>query len=134
MKPFHRIVRIGLAALLILASGAMAQDGDSPAALKRIVSQIESLFPPVEGTVVAVDGKTLTLDLKLGQPVNKGDRLKLLRYGKAIVHPVTKEKLGREETDLGEVEILDVRRDYSLARILGEAASAEPGLGKENRR
>jgi hypothetical protein len=133
MKPFHRIVRIGLAALLILASGAMAQDGDSPAALKRIVSQIESLFPPVEGTVVAVDGKTLTLDLKLGQPVNKGDRLKLLRYGKAIVHPVTKKKLGREETDLGEVEILDVRRDYSLARILGDSANAEPGDGVQSR-
>jgi hypothetical protein len=133
MKPFHRIFRIGFAALLILASGALAQEGDNPSALKRIVSQIESLFPPVEGTVVAVDGKILTLDLKLGQSVNKGDRLKLLRYGKAIVHPVTKEKLGREETDLGEVEILDVRRDYSLARILGDSASAEPGDGVQSR-
>ena len=50
--------------------------------LDRIVSQIESLYPPLEGYVIEVEGNGLTLDLKQGMPVKKGDRLKLIRYGR----------------------------------------------------
>jgi len=132
MKLIRRIVWIALVTLLFPWASSYAQVGESPAALKRIVSQIETLFPPLEGTVIAVDGETLTLDLKLGQPVNKGDRLKLLRFGADIIHPVSKEKIGREETDLGEVEIVDVRRDYSTARLTTASASAEPGDGVQS--
>ena len=51
---------------------ALAQ---SDATLDRIVSQIEALYPPLEGYVIAVEGSGLTLDLKLGMAVKKGDRL-----------------------------------------------------------
>ena len=34
--------------------------------LDRIISQIESLYPPLEGYVIAVEGNGLTLDLKQG--------------------------------------------------------------------
>ena len=76
---------------------ALAQ---SSASLDRLVSQIESVFPPLEGYVIAVDGSGLTLDLKQGMAVKKGDRLKLIRYGRDLFHPVTKKKVGRKETDL----------------------------------
>ena len=52
--------------------------------LDRIVSQIDSMFPPLEGVVVSVDQQILTLDLKQGQPIKQGDRLKLIRFGKDI--------------------------------------------------
>ena len=53
-----------LIALFLMAPGnAMAQ---SSASLDRLVSQIESMFPPLEGYVIAVDGSGLTLDLKTG--------------------------------------------------------------------
>ena len=84
---------------------ALAQ---SDTTLDRIVSQIEALYPPLEGYVIAVEGSGLTLDLKRGMAVKKGDRLKLIRYGRELFHPVTKKKIGRKETDLGEVEILEV--------------------------
>jgi hypothetical protein len=85
--------------------------------LDRIVSQIDSMFPPLEGVVVSVDQQILTLDLKQGQPIKQGDRLKLIRFGRDIIHPVSKKKIGRKETDLGEVEIIEVRQNFSLAKL-----------------
>ncbi len=105
---------------------ALAQ---SDATLDRIVSQIESLYPPLEGYVIAVEGNGLTLDLKRGMAVKKGDRLKLIRFGRELFHPVTKKKVGRKETDLGEVEILEVRKNFSHARSLNPTALPKEGDG-----
>ena len=49
--------------------------------LDRILSQIESLYPPLEGYVIEVEGTGLTLDLKRGMAVKKGDRLNLSAMG-----------------------------------------------------
>jgi hypothetical protein len=92
--------------------------GASVEGLDRIVSQIDSMFPPLEGVVVSVDRQILTLDLKQGQPIKQGDRLKLIRFGRDIIHPVSKKKIGRKETDLGEVEIIEVRQNFSLAKLM----------------
>jgi len=92
--------------------------GASAESLDRIVSQIDSMFPPLEGVVVSVDQQILTLDLKQGQPIKQGDRLKLIRFGQDIIHPVSKKKIGRKETDLGEVEVIEVRQNFSLAKLM----------------
>ena len=118
------IAAISLAAFL--PGLAFAQ---SDATLDRIVSQIESLYPPLEGYVIAVEGSGLTLDLKRGMAVKKGDRLKLIRYGMELFHPVTKKKVGRKETDLGEIEILEVRKDFSHARATNPTVLAKKGDG-----
>ncbi|SVD15593.1 uncharacterized protein METZ01_LOCUS368447, partial [marine metagenome] len=109
------ILSFVLACMLWLVGTAptLAASGES---LDRIVNQIDSMFPPLEGVVVSVDKQILTLDLKQGQPVKRGDRLKLIRFGKDIIHPISKKKIGRKETDLGEVKVIEVRKDFSLAR------------------
>ena len=103
--------------------------GVSSASLDRIVSQIDSMFPPLEGVVVSVDRQVLTLDLKQGQPVKEGDRLKLIRFGQDIIHPVSKKKIGRKETDLGEVEVIDVRQNFSLAKLVNPTTLVSPSDG-----
>jgi hypothetical protein len=115
-----------VALIFVVPGNALAQ---SSASLDRMVSQIESLFPPLEGYVIAVEGSGLTLDLKQGMPVKPGDRLKLIRYGRELFHPVTKKKVGRKETDLGEVEVLEVRKDFSRARALDPTLLAKEGDG-----
>lgn len=115
-----------VALILIVPGNALAQ---SSASLDRMVSQIESLFPPLEGYVIAVEGSGLTLDLKQGMPVEPGDRLKLIRYGRELFHPVTKKKVGRKETDLGEVEVLEVRKDFSRARAMDPTVLPKEGDG-----
>ncbi len=123
-NSFFKIFLIAL--ILIVPVNTQAQSSTS---LDRMVSQIESLFPPLEGYVIAVEGSGLTLDLKQGMPVKEGDRLKLIRYGRELFHPVTKKKIGRKETDLGEVEVLEVRKDFSRARVLDPTALAKEGDG-----
>ena len=125
-----KILRIFICTFLLLAitipNYALALSNTT---LDRIVTQIESLYPPLEGYVIEVEGNGLTLDLKQGMPVKKGDRLKLIRYGRELFHPVTKKKVGRKETDLGEVEILEVRKDFSRARSLNPTALPRKGDG-----
>ena len=120
---------IPLLLLLLPSISVFAQQGESAASLDRLVNQIDSMFPPVEGYVISVDGATLTLDLKQGQAIKKGDKLDLIRFGKEIIHPVTKKIVGRKETDLGRVEILDVRKDFSLAKPTDPSVMARAGDG-----
>ena len=90
---FNRIyifVSMLIALTTVISTNAQAQ---SSASLDRMVSQIESIFPPLEGYVIAVEGSGLTLDLKQGMPVKPGDQLKLIRYGRELFHPVTKKKV-----------------------------------------
>ena len=123
-----RVISI-LSALLFCLAGAIPAGAASDTSLDRIVTQIESMFPPVEGVVVSIDKNTLILDLKQGQPIKQGDRLQLIRFGADIIHPVSKKKIGRKETDLGEVEVIEVRRDFSLARLMDPTVLARSGDG-----
>lgn len=120
---------IALALSLLSPVAAFAQQGESNASLDRLVGQIESMFPPVEGYVISVDGDVLTLDLKQGQAIQSGDRLNIIRYGKDIIHPVTKKKVGRKETDLGSVEITQVRKDFSLGKHIDPEETVRAGDG-----
>jgi hypothetical protein len=103
--------------------------GASNESLNRIVNQIDTMFPPLEGVVVSIDRQILTLDLKQGQPIKPGDRLKLIRFGKDIIHPISKKKIGRKETDLSEVEIIEVRQNFSLAKLTDPTALVRTGDG-----
>ncbi|MBC8282310.1 MAG: VCBS repeat-containing protein [Nitrospinae bacterium] len=127
-KAKNNILKAFLIAVIFF-TGTTSAFAQSDATLDRIVSQIESLYPPLEGYVIAVEGNGLTLDLKRGMSVKKGDRLKLIRYGRELFHPVTKKKVGRKETDLGEVEILEVRKNFSNARSLNPTALPKEGDG-----
>lgn len=105
------------------------QDGGSQSGTERMIRQIEMLFPSTEGYVVSIEGDEILLDLKQGEPVKPGDRLKLIRFGKEIIHPVTKKKIGRAETDVGEVEILEVRRNFTRAALVDKSVKAQVGDG-----
>jgi VCBS repeat protein len=129
IKKKTSVFFIPLILFLFSSSVVFAQQGESVASLDRLVSQIDSMFPPVEGYVISVDGDTLTLDLKQGQAIKKGDKLDLIRFGKDIIHPVTKKKVGRKETDLGRIKILDVRKDFSLAQPTNPGAEVRVGDG-----
>ncbi len=119
---------IGSVVLVSLFSWTAAF-GQSSSSLDRIVDQIGSLFPPVEGYVVSLKEDELLLDLKQGDPIKPGDKLKLIRFGQELFHPVTGKKIGREETELGWVEIIRVSRNFSLAMLKDPGIEAKKGDG-----
>ncbi len=112
---------------LLFAAGPLNICAQERAGLDRMISQIESKFPSLEGYIVDVQGAQLILDLKLGQDLKPGDHLKVMRLGEDIIHPVTKKKLGRRETDLGKAEVIEVRKDYSIARMDNPATPVQKG-------
>ena len=67
-KTLKLAVFVSFLLVIIFPRLALAQ---SDATLDRIVSQIEALYPPLEGYLIAVEGSGLTLDLKLGMAVKK---------------------------------------------------------------
>ena len=97
--------------------------------INRVVRQIDSQFPLAEGYVITLVDDELILDLKLGQSVKQGDRLKLIRYGKKLKHPVSGKDLGRLETDLGEVKVLEVRKNFTRARVTDPLIKVKKGDG-----
>ena len=124
MKKYHLLFLF-----VFLLMGPSPLLGASIGGLDRVVSQIDSMFPPLEGVVVSVDRQILTLDLKQGQPIKPGDRLELIRFGRDIIHPVSKKKIGRKETDLGQVEVIEVRQNFSLAKLMNPTVLARPSDG-----
>jgi FG-GAP-like repeat len=113
--------------LIVFSQDAPADNRAS--GVERMVRQIETLFPVLEGYVLSVEGNRVAIDLKRGQSVAAGQILKLIRYGKPITHPVTKKIVGHEETDLGQIKIQEVRKDYSIAQIITPGVQAQKGDG-----
>ncbi len=123
MAIFRYFIVLGF----LLISPVLIFAGQTEKALNRVVEQIEESFPFVEGLVIAVKDGEVILDLKEGHPIKVGDHLHLFRYGDELTHPSTGKKMGRMETRLGEVEIIDVGANFS--RGLSSDPSIKPVKG-----
>jgi hypothetical protein len=67
--------------------------------------------------VIAVEGKNITLN-QGGITVKNGRQYKLVKLGAPMVDPYTKESLGRQEVDVGVVEISGVTSQMSTAKLI----------------
>ena len=105
------------------AVGGMAEHAAEDIARKIM----EAIFPIM---VESVDETTVFLG-QGGKALRVGQRYRLIRYGKNIVDSYTKESLGREETDVGIIEITDVQAKVAKGKVLKAqmdiAKDFEPG-------
>ncbi len=125
MTPF-RVAAV--ASLTLLGGLAWAQtettrSSDTPApppvSLSALVDQLVARFPKVEGDVVEVRGKTLTLSVGARQGVRVGLALSVVREGREIRHPRTNELLGRTEEAVGRAIVTQVAEAFSMAAFEG---------------
>ena len=82
---------------------------------KKVGNLIINAIYPIR--VVSVDRMMLTLG-QGGNTVKKGSTYALVKYGKRIRDPYTKESLGRTEAEVGRVRIETVQSKISTAKIL----------------
>lgn len=127
-RPGPLAVFIALMFLPVWASSVSAATG-----LDRMAGQIEGLFPDLKGFVLSVEGGQVLIDLKQGQPLKPGDVLNVVRLGETLTHPVTGEVVGRKETDVGTVEVVEVRDNYSITRVLSTRQPIQSGDAVRNR-
>lgn len=74
---------------------------------------LNAIFPI---RVINYQGSMVTLG-QGGETLRKGDQYKLIKLGKKIVDPYTKESLGRTESEIGMITIKDVQAKQSTASI-----------------
>lgn len=105
--------------IFLSASGGSthAQENDYRKALGLISDKLHQRFPNLRGAVVAVRGRDLYLSLGEKDEVVKGVKLNVYREGAPFRHPTTGVVLGRLEEEIGEIEIVEVREQFSIARL-----------------
>lgn len=101
--------------ILLLSSGLKAQE-----AFERLRE-----FFQREGYVIRVEGARVLVDLGKDR-VRVGEEFHILREGREIVHPVTKQVIGKERERVGRIRIEEVQDSFSYARLLeGTAREGE---------
>ena len=103
-----------------------AQDQAIEVLSKRLAHQaaekiLNAIFPI---RVVAIEGQQITL-AQGGDMLQVGQKMQLVKLGKPLIDPYTKESLGRQETVIGEVELIQVQSRASTAKVLASREGYE---------
>lgn len=94
--------------------------------LNRIKDETLSYFKPLKGRVISVEGDVIISDIGEGSGIKKGMRLNILREGMPLLHPVTKEQIGKAETFSGMAEVIGIIPEGSRLKIIsGEAKEGD---------
>lgn len=88
--------------LIDKASGLTGSDGSRPA---------------VQGKISKISGDLVYLNMGANKGVKVGDSFTVYALGEEIIDPDTGESLGSEETEVGKVEVVEVKEKYSKARV-----------------
>lgn len=101
------------------AGGAAASGPGRTEAAERRVSR--------DGVIVSVRGDTVYLDLGQADGAAVGQRLRVVRPGQPLVHPLTRETLGTVDDEVALLEVTSVSEKFSTARVvrLAEGATVE---------
>jgi hypothetical protein len=81
------------------------------------VSSWGTIIGSKEGAVNLTEGEVVFIQLKLGKEVQAGDRFSIVRLGKQVTHPVTKQNLGTLVLMPGELVILERKDEVAVAKI-----------------
>ena len=82
------------------------------------------LFP---AKVVTVTGDAVVINRGAGTMINRGEVWEVFATGKELRDPDTGEVLGKEESKMGEIVIMDVLPKASRAQTVGENRGVAPG-------
>jgi len=95
--------------------------------VENVAIMIYNALPLVEGYIVTSEDDIIYLDIGSDVGIRKGTKCVAFREGDEIVHPVTKEVLGKKVTKLGELLVTQVQDKLSVAKILEKEGSIKIG-------
>ncbi|MCX7988987.1 MAG: hypothetical protein N2647_06065, partial [Thermodesulfovibrio sp.] len=87
-------------------------------AFQKLKEDILSYFPVISGSVKKSEADFLILDKGLKDGIKKGQRVILFEETVPLIHPVTKQVIGKSEKIIGSAEIISVENNFSRAIIL----------------
>jgi TolB-like protein len=108
-------------AAIISARDAYARSTDLRS-LNEMLEQLAEKFrgdlPVVMGYVINVEPDKITFDLGRNKNVKKGMKCYVYREGAPIIHPVSKEVIGKMIDILCEAQLQDVYEGYSIGKFI----------------
>jgi hypothetical protein len=96
-------------------------------AMAELPQQLQSDFSVVKGVVVMPIDNEYIVDLDDRDNLHIGDILTLVKPGKKIFHPVTKEVIGTIDETVGFLQVTRIHSGYSYARVLTDGMQPENG-------
>ncbi len=96
-------------------------------ALAQLPDQLRHDFAPVDGIILMPMGESYLVDLDADQNLRPGDILSVMSPGETIIHPETRDIVGRIDQVIGYLEVTRVMSGYSYADILTEGLTLQPG-------
>lgn len=117
----YTIIRLSL--FLLLAVGPFFAEDARCSVLEEVVAD----FRPISGAVIMPVENEFLIDLDSGAGLNVGDLVAVIKPGKMVVHPVTKEELGALDEVKGLLKVTRIRSGYSFAVPVGEVKGIEAG-------
>jgi len=119
-KVVFRIIDVATTQIKYAETKSIKTKGGSIGRLGDVLSAklgkliINAIYPI---RIVSINDNILTLG-QGGKTVKRGSVYNLIRYGKRIRDPYSKETLGRVEVNVGTIRIDDVQSKFSTARII----------------
>lgn len=88
------------------------------AASKAVIDmgeKIKTIFP-LEGYIIKKDGEKVIIDIGKNM-IAEGSLFEVYQTGEALIHPVTKKKIGHEKIKTGEIIIDKIQEEFSYGKI-----------------
>lgn len=111
---------------LLLAAMAVAASAQTASSIGVLVEQVRALFPKVDGDVLEVKDKAVTLSIGKKDGLTPGVELSVYREGRELRHPTTGVLLGKTEQTIGRVVVDEVLEAYSTGHVT-EGTDVRPG-------
>lgn len=113
--PKRLVFLFSLITLIMLVSSSFASDET----LSPLREELLSYFPIISGSIKSIE-KTNTLILDKGKKdgLKKGQRIILYEETVPLIHPVTKQTIGKSEKIIGSAEIVSTESDSARAIVL----------------
>jgi hypothetical protein len=89
---------------------------DNP--LDKMRDNTTAFFKPLNGRIITVEDKKVTVNIGAKDSVKPGMRFNILREEAPFKHPVTKQPLGNLESLIGQVEIKETGNDSASGNII----------------
>lgn len=111
----HFFIKIFLFLLFILV---LSQKSYASEIFLPIKMEILSYFPDVKGKVTKIEKDYIIIDKGRKESIKPGQRIILFEEAVPLIHPVTKQVIGKSEKIVGTAEVLTAEENYAKALVI----------------
>ncbi|MEJ5227349.1 hypothetical protein [Thermodesulfovibrio sp.] len=122
----HNLKQLFFIFFIIMPLLLITQVNADTGTFQTLKNELLSYFPVITGKVTKQENNEITLDKGSKDGLKKGQRVVLFEETVPLIHPVTKQVIGKSERIIGAAEIVSVGNDFSKAVVIeGELKKGE---------